>query len=79
MAPAAIAAEAKVSAGLTETFFDAWLAHEHSQRPISREELEAAFNWSTKFGPPNCWTGTLGGAAVIIRGLLRELQRTGAI
>ena len=43
--------------------------------PISRERIEEIFLWTTQHGPPNCWTGTTGTAAAMIRELLRERVR----
>jgi len=40
--------------------------------PLAKERLLEMFGWSTRYGPPNCWTGTTGEAAAMIRELLRE-------
>lgn len=41
--------------------------------PLTAAEKQAAFEWTCKYGPGNCWTGTTGAAAIIIRSLLLEL------
>lgn len=40
--------------------------------PLDSAEIEAAFDWSAKHGPANCWTGTSGHSAAFIRKLLRD-------
>jgi len=45
---------------------------------LSAAERQAAFEWTCRFGPGNCWTGTTGEAAIIIRSLLLELAERGA-
>lgn len=43
--------------------------------PLSEGELREMFGWTTRYGPPNCWTGTSGRAAAMIRRLILERLR----
>ena len=40
--------------------------------PLPQDRIEQMFLWTSRFGPANCWTGTSGEAATMIRELLRE-------
>lgn len=42
--------------------------------PLTAAEKQAAWEWTCKFGPGNCWTGTTGAAAMLIRRLLVEVE-----
>jgi hypothetical protein len=57
--------------------FDEWTeaAASDTYTPLSPERLAAMFLWTSQHGPPNCWTGTAGAAATMIRELLRERIR----
>ena len=54
--------------------FDEWTqaATSGTYTPIPPERLIEIFAWTTRHGPPNCWTGWSGTAATMIRELLRE-------
>jgi len=41
---------------------------------IPQERIEAMFTASSLYGPANCWTGTSGELATMIRQLLRERE-----
>lgn len=43
--------------------------------PLTKEQLDAIFQWSTIHGSGNGWTGTSGTGAMHIRWLLRERER----
>lgn len=50
-------------------------------QPMPEAELEAAWEWSNRYGPSNCWAGSAAEGAIHIRNLLVEvarLQRTDA-
>ena len=40
--------------------------------PLSESELDAMFEATCRYGSGNCWTGTSGTLAAMIRKLLRE-------
>ena len=54
--------------------YDEWMeaAASGTYTPLPAERLLEMFGWSTRYGPPNCWTGCSGTAAAMIRELLRE-------
>ncbi len=57
-----------------ESHFDFWsrrVASDYDR--LTEADFIYAFQWTTKHGPPNCWTGTSGTAALIIRHLLAEI------
>ena len=41
---------------------------------MTPERLEEIRQFINRYGPPNCWTGTLGTACTFIHELLKELQ-----
>jgi len=57
-----------------KTSYDEWSesALAGTYTPLDSAEIEAAFEWSAKYGPANCWTGTSGHPAAFIRRLLRD-------
>ena len=59
---------------MSKTNYDEWseAALADTYTPLDSAEIEAAFDWSAKFGPANCWTGTSGHPAAMIRKLLRD-------
>lgn len=53
-----------------------WLAKQGDEiTPLTTEQMESIFTWSTKHGSGNGWTGTTGEGAMFIRWLLRDWQR----
>ena len=54
--------------------FDEWTqaATSGTYTPLQSERLLEMFAWTTRYGPPNCWTGWSGTAATMIRELLME-------
>jgi hypothetical protein len=62
---------------MDDQHFTEWCeaAADGTYTPIPPERLAAMFAWTAKHGPPNCWTGTSGHAAAMIRELLRERIR----
>jgi len=47
----------------------------HDQEPITQGRLNGILHWMHLYGPPNCWTGTSGTAATMIRELLIDRER----
>src|SRR5688572_12709731 len=43
--------------------------------PLPETELNAAFEWTCRYGPANCWAGTTAEGAQIIRRMLLEIER----
>ena len=62
---------------MTNDIYDAWreAALSGTYTPLSEQRIREAFSWTSKHGPPNCWTGTTGHAATLIRELLREREQ----
>jgi hypothetical protein len=62
-----------------DDFYDHWrkcvVTNYEDYDRMTDDELQQAFLWTTRHGPPNCWTGTIGHAAMLIRRLLAEVLR----
>ena len=54
--------------------YDEWTqaATSGTYTPLQSERLLEMFAWTSRYGSPNCWSGTTGEAATMLRELLRE-------
>lgn len=59
---------------MDEQHYQEWAAIQ-SREPMPLARCAELFLWTVQHGPPNCWTGTSGTAAAMIRELLRERIR----
>lgn len=55
--------------------YDEWIAAaicDPTCTALEEREVREMFAWTSQHGPANCWTGTAGSAAAMIRRLIRE-------